>query len=441
MAPSKSDAATRRDRPALPSLWHDRDFVKFWTGESLSLLGTQVTALALPLMAIDAFGASDQLVGVLRFLELVPYIGLALLFGVWVDRVSRRKVMLWTNVVRMVLVAAVPVLHWTGALNMPILLVIAFAVGVASVLFDVSWMPFVPTLVKDPRHLVEANAKMGISQSVSDVAGPGIAGLLIAALSAPVVLIVDAFSYVASLVSLLLIRTDDPAPAPAAKRHLLRELRDGLEWVFRKPILRWLAIVGFCCNFSMNAVWIMFLLYSRRELHLSASTIGVILAAGSLGGLIGAMISTKVIKRFPLGRAYFVAQTGLLLGPTIIVLASGPKSVVVGLLIVAFFTTDLGLGVANVIIVSVRQTATPQSMMSRMTACFRTLLFGGGALGALTAGLLADAIGNKQALVVAAIASAAVVFALVRSPVSHLRELPPAPAPAPSAPAPTPVAA
>jgi MFS family permease len=425
-------AAAREDRPALPSLWHNRDFMKFWAGETLSLLGTQVTNLALPLTAILAFNASDQMVGVLRFLELLPYIGLALLFGVWVDRVSRRMVMLWTNVARMVLVAAVPLLHWAGVLDMPILLAIACAVGVASVLFDVSWMPFVPTLVKDTRHYVEANAKMGISQSASDVAGPGIAGVLIAALSAPGALIADAFSYAASVFSLLLIRTPEAKAVPGVERHVLRELRDGLDWVFRKPILRWLAMVGFCCNFSMITVWTMFLLYGTRQLHLSSSMIGVIFATASVGGLIGAMLSGRIIKRFPLGQAYFVAQTGLLLGPTVIVLAAGPKPLMLALMIASFFTTYLGLGVANVIIVSVRQTTTPQSMMSRMTACFRMLLFGGGALGGLTAGLLAGAIGNKQALVVAAIASAAVVIALLLSPVSRLRVLPPA-APEPQA--------
>lgn len=416
----------RFDSAAAPSLWHNRDFVKFWTGESLSLLGTQITALALPLIAIEAFDSSEELVGAIRFVELLPYIGLALLFGVWVDRVSRRKVMLWTNVVRMVLIAAVPLMHYAGVLDMPILLAITFAVGVASVLFDVSWMPFVPTLVKDPGHRVEANAKVAVSQSVSDVAGPGMAGVLVAVLSAPGALIVDAFSYVASVVSLVLIRTPEPRPARTRKPQLLRELRDGVDWVFRRPLLRWLALVGFCCNFSMNAVWILFLLYGTGDLQLSSFTIGVILAAASLGGLTGATISTRVIKRIPLGRAYFIAQTGLLLGPTIIVLASGPRPVVVALLTVAFFVTDLGLGVANVIIVTVRQTATPHSMMSRMTACFRTLLFGGGALGALTAGLLAGAIGDRPALAVAAIVSAVVVIALVRSPVSRLRELPPA---------------
>lgn len=408
------------------SLWHNPDFLRFWVGETVSLLGTQVTNLALPLTAIYAFNASDEQVGFLRFLQLVPYIGFALLFGVWVDRVRRRNVMLATNMFRAVLIGLIPVLHWLDVLNMPVLLVIACALGTASCLFDVSWMPFVPTLVKDPKHYVEANAKMGISQSVSDVAGPGMAGVLVSVLTAPVALIVNAGSYLFSTFMLLLVRTREAVPEPGVKRHVWRELRDGIEWVFRKPILRWLAIVGFCCNFSMITVWTMFLLYGTRDLSLSASTLGAIFGTASVGGLIGAIASRKVVQRFPLGRVYFVAQTALLLGPILIVLAGGPKPVVIGLVTLSFFTTYLGLGIANVIIVSVRQTTTPHSMMSRMTACFRTLLFGGGALGGLVAGLLSGAIGNRNALIVAAAFSAAVVVALVKSPVSRLRELPPA---------------
>lgn len=424
MSVTEPETETVADSPP-ESLWHNRDFLKFWLGETLSLMGTQVTNLALPLTAIYAFKASDEQVGVLRFLQLVPYIGFALLFGVWVDRVRRKHVMLWTNIVRMVLVALVPVLHWTHALNMPVLLVIACAIGIASVLFDVSWMPFVPTLVKDTKHYVEASAKMGISSSASDVAGPGIAGVLVSVLTAPVALIVNAGSYLVSVVSLLLIRTVEPKPEPTVKRHVLVELRDGLAWVFQKPILRWLALIGFCCNFSMITVWTMFLLYGTHELHLSSSTLGAIFSTASVGGLLGAIISRKVIARFPLGRVYFVAQTALLIGPTVIVLAAGPKVVVVGLVILSFFTTYLGLGIANVIIVSLRQTTTPQSMMSRMTACFRTLLFGGGALGGLTAGLLSGGIGDKNALIVAAAFSAAAIIGLILSPVSRLRELPP----------------
>nr|AFD20768.1 export protein [Streptomyces rimofaciens] len=424
--PGESHAEPSAEPPG-GSLWHNRDFLRFWFGETLSLLGTQVTNLALPLTAINAFHATDEQVGVLRFLQLVPYLGLALVFGVWVDRARRRRIMLGANLVRMVLLTLVPVLYWSDALDMVSLLVIACAVGAASVLFDVSWMSYVPTLVREPEHYVEAGAKMGMSSSAADVAGPGLAGVLVGALSAPVALIADAFSYLVSLISLLLIRTPEPRPEPAAaRRHLPTEIRDGLRWVLKNPVLRSLAVIGFCCNFSMITVWTMFLLYGTRDLRLDSTTLGGIFATASVGGLIGAAISRKVIRRFRLGLVYLVAQSALLVGPTLIVLATGPRWVMVGMFVLSFFTTYLGLGVAAVVIVSLRQVSTPPSMMGRMTAVFRTLLFGGGALGGLFAGLLSGRIGARGALTVAATGSAAVLIALALSPVTRLRGLPPA---------------
>jgi MFS family permease len=408
------------------SLWRNGNFITFWLGETLSLLGTQVTNLALPLTAIVAFHATDEQVGVLRFLQLAPYLLLSLVFGVWVDRVRRRPVMLAANLTRMILLALIPVLHRLDALNMAALLLIACAIGIASVLFDVAWMSYVPALVSDPGHYVEASAKLGISSSAADVAGPGLAGVLVSAVTAPLALIVDAFSYLVSVISLLLIRrTREPVPRPpTTRRHLPTELREGLRWVFGNPVLRALALIGFSCNFSMITVWTMFLLYGTHDLHLSATTLGGIFATASVGGLIGATISRTVIGRFPLGRVYVVAQSALLLGPAVIALAAGPRPVMIGMFIASFFTSYLGLGVANVIIVSLRQTSTPQSMMGRMTAAFRTLLFGGGALGGLLAGYLCDHLGAKGALTLAAVGSAAVVIAVVTSPVSRLRRLP-----------------
>jgi MFS family permease len=424
--PAEDSTAVAPAADEYHSLWHNRDFVRFWFGETLSLLGTQVTNLALPLTAIYAFGATEDQVGVLRFLQLVPYIGLALLFGVWVDRVSRRAVMLGSNLVRMVLVGLVPLLYELHVLNMGLLMVIACVLGIASVLFDVSWMPFVPVLVKHPKYYVEANSKMGISTSATDVAGPGFAGLLVAAVGAPIALVVDAVSYLISAVTLLQIHPEEPRRSPAADRRVLTELRDGLRWVFGNSILRWLAFIGFCCNFSMITVWTMFLLYGTKDLHLGSSAIGGIFAMASIGGLIGAMLSRRVLARFPLGRVYLIAQSGLLLGPIFIVLASGPRVAMIAIFVLSFFTTYLGLGIAGVIVVSVRQTTTPVSMMGRMTACFRMLLFGGGALGGLNAGLLSGAVGARHAIAIAATASALVVIGLILSPVSRLRELPPA---------------
>jgi MFS family permease len=404
-----------------PTLWRNRDFLRFWFGESLSLLGTQVTTLALPLTAIHAFGATDSEVGVLRFLQLAPYLGLALIFGVWVDRARRRRVMLGANLVRMVLLALIPVLHWLDLLSLPSLLAMACAIGIASVLYDVSWMSYVPVLVEDPRHYVEASSKLAISSSAADVAGPGLAGLLISWLTAPVALIVDACSYALSALSLLMIRRAEPRPDPALRRPVMAELRDGLRWVFGTPVLRALALIGCCCNFSMITVWTMFLLYATNDLQLGAQTLGLIFATASAGGLIGAGLARRIVARFPVGRVYLIAQSLLLLGPTLLVIAPGSWP---AMFVLSFFITYLGLGVAGVIIVSLRQISTPQAMMGRMTAVFRTLLFGGGALGGLSAGLLADAVGARAALTVAATGSAIVVVAVFLSPVARLRRLP-----------------
>ncbi|TQF04570.1 MFS transporter [Kitasatospora acidiphila] len=422
-----SSPAVTTDAPTSPSLWRNGDFLRFWLGETVSLLGTQVTNLALPLTAIGAFGATDEQVGLLRFLQLVPYLGLALPIGVWTDRSRRRPVMLGANLVRLVLLGLVPLLYWWHLLNLPLLMVITCTVGIASVVFDVSWMSYVPVLVKSPDHYVEASAKMGASSSTADVAGPGLAGVLVSALGAPMAVVVDSCSYAVSVVSLLLIRTPEPRPEPVAERHLWRELKDGLGWVLHDRVLRALALIGFCCNFSMITVWTMFLLYGTHDLHLGSTTLGAVFATASVGGLVGALISRKVIARFPLGRVYLVAQSALLLGPSLIPAAGGPRPVMIGIFVLSFFTTYLGLGVAGVIIVSLRQAVTPQSMMGRMTAAFRTLLFGGGALGGLCAGLLTGQFGARTALTVASAASATVVIGLLLSPVSRLGTLPAGP--------------
>ncbi|MBV6696936.1 MFS transporter [Kitasatospora aureofaciens] len=420
------DPQTRSAEQPTAPLRHNRDFLKFWSGETLSLLGTQVTTLALPLTAVIAFNATPEQVGLLRFLQLVPYLGLALLFGVLVDRMRRKRVMLLANGARMVLIGLIPLLAATHHLTLPVLLTLACAIGVFSVLFDVSWMSFVPTLVKDPKHYVEANQKLGVTSSTADVAGPGLAGVLVGALSAPVTLVVDAFSYLVSLVTLLWIRTPEPRPEPPAQgRHLGRELAEGLRWVFGDRILRPLALVGPFCNFSMISVWTMFVLYAVRDQGLTPTEIGVVFSASSVGGLVGAALSGRVVKRFRLGAVYAVSMAAIFAGPLLIPFADGPKAVRMALFVGSFFVSYLGLGVAGVVMVSLRQTLTPPALMGRMNAAFRTLLFGGGSLGGLLGGVIGGAMGLRQGLAAIAVGSALMLVPLALSPVSRLRELPP----------------
>jgi MFS family permease len=428
--PANEDTASENPvaepSPEPETLWRNQDFLKFWSGEALSLFGTQVTNLALPLTAVMVFDASPQQVGLLRFLQLVPYLFLALVFGVWVDRSRRKPIMLVANFCRMLLIGLVPVLSHYHHLSITGLLVIACVVGIFSVLFDVSWMSFVPALVKDAKHYVEANQKMGVTQSTADVAGPGVAGVLVGWLGPPTALAVDAFSYLASLASLLWIRTPEPAPPTASKRHLGRELGDGVRWVFGDRILRPLALVAPFTNFSLICVWTLFLLYGVRDQGLSAATVGLIFSASSVGALVGALISRALIRRFRIGVLYGLSLSGIFAGPLLIPLAGGSRPMLIGMFILSFLISYFGLGIAGVVMISLRQTCTPQSLMGRMNAAFRTLLFGGGALGGLAGGLIGGAMGLRAGLTLVALCSAGMLVPIALSPVVRLAELPPA---------------
>ncbi|MGW1374649.1 MFS transporter [Streptomyces sp. NPDC002446] len=410
------------------SLWHNRDFLVFWAGEALSLYGTQITNLALPLTAVLVFQVGPEQLGLLRFAQLVPFLALALLFGVWVDRVRKRPVMLGANLVRMVLIGLVPLLYSLDLLTLPLLYALALGVGVAAVLFDVSWMSYVPVLVKDRRNLLEANTKLNATLSSADVAGPGIAGTLVSAFSAPFAMAANAFSYVLSVISLLIIRAPEPAPpVPETKRRLRTELAEGLRWVFGNRMLRAIGLVGCSCNFFLTMVQSLFLLYAVRDKELSAATVGFVMGAAAVGGLLGALVSGMVVRRMTVGTAYRVSVSIIFLGPLLIPAAGGPRWLLVGMFVASFFLEYFGSSISNVIIVSLRQTVTPQHLMGRMTAAMRMLLYGGGALGGPVGGLLAAAAGLHGALWIAGALSAAMLVPIILSPVGKLRSMPQSP--------------
>lgn len=399
------------------------DFLRLWAGETASLVGSQVSLLAVPLIAITSFGATPGQLGMLRFVQLAPYVCLSLLFGTLIDRTRHRPVLMGANAMRLVLIAAIPVLAWAGVLDLPLLLLIACCVGVASVLFDVTWMSYVTVVVADRRLLLEANQKLGVTAATADVAGPGLAGALVSVLGAVGALVVDVGSYAVSLAALATIRVREERPQPdRPRRRVLPELAEGVRFVFRHPLLRPLALVGFLCNFSLVAVWTLALLHGARTLGLHPAVLGAVFSAASIGTLVGAGASRRLVERAPLGRVYVWAMSAVFAGPLLIpFVGTGVFAVVcfgAGMMV-----SYLGLGVANVVVVTLRQTQTPAPLMGRMNAAFRTLLFGGGAIGGLVAGLVGDAIGPTPALMVIAASSAACIVAVIVSPVRHARSL------------------
>ena len=198
-----------------------------------------------------------------------------------------------------------------------------------------------------------------------------------------------------------------------------------MRWVFGDRILRPLALVAPFTNFSLICVWTLFLLYGVRDKGLSAATVGLIFSASSVGALVGALISRALIRRFRIGVLYGLSLSGIFAGPLLIPLAGGSRPMLIGMFILSFLISYFGLGIAGVVMISLRQTCTPQSLMGRMNAAFRTLLFGGGALGGLAGGLIGGAMGLRAGLTLVALCSAGMLVPIALSPVVRLAELPP----------------
>lgn len=424
----KPDSPQRRSNG---SAWRRPAFLLFWSGETVSLFGTQVTVLALPLTAVLALGASATQLGLVRFAEAFPYILFTLMFGAWVDRRRRRPVMILAHAARALLLGLVPLLAILHLLDLSLLGAIAFGVGVFTVLFDVTWLAYVPTLVAAD-ELVDANGKVATSASAAEVAGPGLGGLLVQALSAPLALLADAFSFVVAMLTLLAIRDPEPAPAiqQETRRSLPGEIRVGLSAVWDNEYLRAIMVMSGLWNLLNGIANTVFLLYAVRGLHLGAGALGAIYAVGAIGGLIGSAISTRLgrVGRFGpvLGVAFTFGCAPWLLLPAV----SGASALEIAAFILAFFLVQVGLGLWGVLTISFRQAITPNYLLGRVNASMRFTSYGLGALGLLLSGLLASLFGMRETLWLAAAGFLAILLVtLLATPLPRIRAIPTAPAP------------
>ena len=424
----KPDSPQRRSNG---SAWRRPAFLLFWSGETVSLFGTQVTVLALPLTAVLTLGASATQLGLVRFAEAFPYILFTLMFGAWVDRRRRRPVMILAHTARALLLGLVPLLAILHLLDLSLLGAIAFGVGVFTVLFDVTWLAYVPTLVAAD-ELVDANGKVATSASAAEVAGPGLGGLLVQALSAPLALLADAFSFVVAMLTLLAIRDPEPAPAiqQETRRSLPGEIRVGLSAVWDNEYLRAIMVMSGLWNLLNGIANTVFLLYAVRGLHLGAGALGAIYAVGAIGGLIGSAISTRLgrVGRFGpvLGVAFTFGCAPWLLLPAV----SGASALEIAAFILAFFLVQVGLGLWGVLTISFRQAITPNYLLGRVNASMRFTSYGLGALGLLLSGLLASLFGMRETLWLAAAGFLAILMVtLLATPLPRIRAIPTAPAP------------
>jgi MFS family permease len=382
--------------PGAAPLWRNRPFALFWVAQLLSNVGTQVSELAIPLTAVLVLSASPAQMGVLTALEAAPSLLLALVLGVLVDRVRRASLLIWCNIGQAALLASVPLAALLGVLTLPQLYAVTFLVAGLALAYTLAHVAYLPVLVDD-RRFAAANSAVQVSDSVTAVAGPGVAGVLVQLLGAPIAVAVDAGSFVLAALPQLIGRRPEPAAAPIPP--LRASIGQG--WTaFRANRAVWALTAGKgTFDFFHWGMLALFVLYAVRELQLSPALIGLVATLGAIGPLLAGLVAAPVMRRFGTARTSVIAA--LLLGGNVLIpLAAGPTWVVVGVLAVA--NALVGLGVVYLIIVrtTVLQRTVPAAMLGRVGAVIRLIEWGPGPVGGLLGGLLGELLGLRAALLV-----------------------------------------
>jgi len=407
---------------------HNRqpDFTRLWFGQTVSQVGTQITLLALPLLAITTLHATPFQVGLLAASETLPFLLVGLPAGVWVDRARRRPLLILTDLGRAVLLATIPVAKALGGLTLGQLFVVAFGTGTLTVLFDVAYLAYVPSVV-DADALLKANSRLEISRSGAQLVGPGLGGALVEAVTAPFAILVDSLSFVVSAISLLTIRVPDTPPdASGEDRPRMRTaIGEGLRHVIQHSVLVRIAASTSTFNFFSAIGMAVFLLYSVRSLGLSAATVGLLFSIGAGGFLVGAATSEWVGRRLGVGRT--MAVGALTQGLPFVLVPLAPRSNPIPFFVAAIVLESAGNPIFNVTQISLRQTLTPARLQGRMNASMRFLIWGTLPVGSLVGGALGSWVGLHPTLWVAAVGTALSALPVVIGPLRRMRAMPTGP--------------
>jgi MFS family permease len=405
------------------SLLRHPDFLKLWTGQTVSVFGTAITQLALPIIAATTLRVSPFEFGLLTTIEFLPFILLSLPAGVWVDRLRRRPILIAADLGRAVAIASIPVAFALNGLTIWQLYAVAFLNGCLTVFFDVAYQSFLPSIV-DRDQLVDGNSKLEITRSASQIVGPGMAGVLIGLLRAPFAMTLDAASYVWSALFVLLIRRAEPPVAPygeaihGPKPSMRAEIAVGLRYVTGHRWLRSIAATTGTSNLFANVFFAILILYLADERGLSPEAIGFAFSIGSLGVLGAALTTSRLTARIGVGRMLVLSSIGFSLEG--LPVAFAPDGLI--LAAVALFVFMGGFfGVAwNINQVSLRQAITPPRMQGRANATMRFIVWGTIPLGSVVGGALGSLIGLHATIVVGAVGA---LIAFVPVTLSSVRSI------------------
>ncbi|GAB3917737.1 MFS transporter [Microlunatus endophyticus] len=396
------------------SVWHNRRFLRFWAGNTISQFGDQITGLAFPLIATITLQASATAVAALTAALWIPNL-FALPIGTWVDHhPNKRRVLITAELIQAGAIATVPIEHALGLVTMPLLYTSAVLLGAGGVLGGTASQPFFVRLVARHQY-IQANSLQSTTQSASGIAGPAIGGLLIAALTAPAAMIIDAVSFLVSATAITTIAIP-PSPPDTATESFLRRLTNGTRYLFHQPYLRVSLGCSTTMNFAAFVIQALLVLYASRYLHLSAGLIGTALGLGATGGLAGAITAARLARE--IGTGWTIATGAALSCAPFAVLSVagilvGHKVGLVVLLAVIEFVSSLGIMWFDINNNAVRTIVTEDAMRSRVSGAYSTINYGIRPVGAIIGGLFATHIGLPATLIGAATLGTAAILWLI----------------------------
>ncbi|PJI94773.1 MFS transporter [Luteimicrobium subarcticum] len=409
--------------PPRRSLVHHRDFRALWTGDALGQLGAQLATLAVPVLAVQTLHADAWQMGALTAAETAAFLVIGLPAGAWVDRMRKRRVLIGADLVRAAALGGVVACAAAGVLSMPVLYAAALVMSCATVFFDVAHQSYVPGLI-GLDHVVEGNAKLQATASVAQVAGPALGGVLLRVVTAPALLVVNAATYLLSVVFVARIRADERLPPREERGPLVHEIREGLAFVAHQPLLVRIVVCTSIGNLGWSVVSALLTLYALRDLGLTAAGLGVALSAASVGGLLGALLGERVARRVGEARVIPLAAVALALPMACVPLAGvlpwNPEVTLAAGLAVAYFA----LVVFNIAAVSFRQRLCPPRLLGRMNASVRFVVWGTMPVGGLLGGWLGTTVGVVPAIWVGVTTGVLAALPVLASPLLTMTTLP-----------------
>jgi MFS family permease len=415
--PAEPEPATR----VRGGLFRQHDFRQLFIGNSLSQFGTQLSGLALPVIAVKVLDAGAFQMGLLATCEFLAFLVIGLPAGAWVDRWRKQRVLITNDLIRAVALASLPLAWALDVLSFVQMLVVALVVGCCTVFFDVADQSYLPDIV-EPEHIGEGNAKLQAVQSIAMIAGPGAAGGLIKLVGAPLTVGLDALTFVWSALWVRRIRHVDTPPPRETRRPLVVEVREGLAFVLKHPLLWRITACTSLANLFSSISGAMLVLYALR-LGLDPGQLGIGFGIGAVGGLLGALVVTRATawvgegRIIPLSALVFLPAGFLMpLAGTVI----DPMVAVVGYMLFKTF----GVVLYNVSQVSFRQRLCPRAMLGRMNASIRFLVWGVMPIGGFLGGVIGHSYGLRSVFWIEAFGAILATLPVLFSPLIGMRDLP-----------------